>query len=49
MVCGPNRSYLWILARQKTLSRSVMDELITTAKNIGFKTDNLILVEHEFP
>jgi apolipoprotein D and lipocalin family protein len=47
MVCGPNRSYLWILARQKTLSRSVMSELITTAKNLGFKTDNLILVEHE--
>jgi apolipoprotein D and lipocalin family protein len=49
MVCGPNRSYLWILARQKTLNRSVMGELITTAKNLGFKTDNLILVEHEFP
>jgi len=47
MVCGPNRSYLWILARQKTLSRSIMDELIKTAKDLGFKTDNLILVEHE--
>ena len=47
MVCGPNRSYLWILARQKKLSRSVMGELITTAKNLDFKTDNLILVKHE--
>lgn len=47
MVCGPNRSYLWILARQKTLSRSIMDELITTAKNLDFKTDNMILVKHE--
>lgn len=49
LVCGPNRSYLWILAREKTLSRSVMDELIKTAENLGFKTDNLILVEHESP
>ncbi len=49
MVCGPNRSYLWILARQKKLRRSIMGELITTAKNFGFKTDNLILVEHEHP
>ena len=47
MVCGPNRSYLWILARQKKLSRSVMGELITTAENLDFKTDNMILVKHE--
>jgi apolipoprotein D and lipocalin family protein len=49
MVCGPNRSFLWILARQKTLSRSVMGELITTAKTLGFKTANMIFVEHEQP
>lgn len=47
MVCGPSRSYLWILAREKTLSRPVIDQLTKTAKNLGFKTDNLIFVEHD--
>jgi len=46
MICGPNRSYLWILARQKTFSNPVMDNLLKTAENLGFKTDNLIFVEH---
>ena len=49
MVCGPNRSYLWILAREKTLSRSVINQLTKTAKKLGFKTDNLIFVEHDRP
>jgi apolipoprotein D and lipocalin family protein len=47
LVCGPNRSYLWILAREKTLSRTIMDELIKTAGNLDFETDKLIYVEHE--
>jgi apolipoprotein D and lipocalin family protein len=49
MVCGPNRSYLWILARQKTLSRPVIEQLTMTAENIGFKTGSLIFVEHDRP
>jgi len=46
MICGPNRSYLWILAREKTLSKPVMDNLLKTAENLSFKTNNLIFVEH---
>ncbi len=47
MVCGPNRSYLWILSRNKMLSRVVLDELLTQARGLGFDTDALIFVEHE--
>jgi len=46
MVCGPSSSYLWILAREKTLSNPVMDNLLKTAESLGFKTSNLIFVEH---
>jgi len=49
MVCGPNRSYLWILAREKILSRPVIEQLTITAQNLGFKTDKLIFVEHDRP
>jgi apolipoprotein D and lipocalin family protein len=47
LVCGPDRSYLWILARQKTLSRSVIDELVEAAENLGFRVEKLIFVEHD--
>jgi apolipoprotein D and lipocalin family protein len=49
MVCGPSRSYLWILAREKTLNRSVIERLIKAAKERDFKTDNLIFVKHDCP
>jgi apolipoprotein D and lipocalin family protein len=47
LVCGPGKSYLWILAREKTLSRSLIDELVKTAQNLGFSVDKLIFVEHD--
>ncbi len=49
LVCGPNRSYLWILARQPTLNQTVLDRLIARARDLGFATDKLILVEHSRP
>ena len=45
LVCGPTRSYLWILARDKTLAQPVIDRLVEDAGQLGFKTDNLIFVE----
>jgi len=48
MVCGPNRSYLWILAREKTLNSSVVDSLLKTTESLGFKTDSLIFVEQNW-
>lgn len=47
MVCGPNRSYLWLLARETTLSQSVTDALLGQAKDLGFDTDELIFVTHD--
>ncbi|MBN1359509.1 MAG: lipocalin family protein [Sedimentisphaerales bacterium] len=47
IVCGPNRSYLWLLARQKTLSQPVLDALLAQAKASGFDTEALIFVTHD--
>lgn len=47
MVTGPNRSYLWILARTKSLPKETLDRLIADAKRQGFETDKLIMVKHD--
>jgi apolipoprotein D and lipocalin family protein len=47
MVCSANRSYLWILCREKTLSKEVTDKLMGTSRGYGFNTDGLIFVEHD--
>ena len=49
MVTGPSRSYLWILARQKTLDDSVYADLVSQADGWGFDTTQLIRVEHNLP
>ena len=49
LVCGPDRSYLWILARDKTLARPLLDKLLEKAKNLGFEVDKLIFVEQDRP
>ena len=46
VVCGPNRSYLWILARTPHLEKSIIDELISKVNDYGFKTEKLIFVKH---
>jgi apolipoprotein D and lipocalin family protein len=47
LVCGPDRSYLWILARQPVLDESIKTDLIDKAKALGFKTEKLIFVHQE--
>jgi len=47
LVCGPNRDYLWILARTPHLGESIKATLIEKAKNLGFRTDELIDVTHQ--
>ena len=47
LVTGPDRSYLWILARQPTLSQDVLDELLSKAKSLGYAKDEFIWVEHK--
>jgi apolipoprotein D and lipocalin family protein len=47
MVTGQNRSYLWILARTRTLPKDTLNALIEKAKRLGFATDKLIMVEQD--
>lgn len=49
LVVGPNRSYLWILARETELPEDILDELLATAAATGFDTDALIYVTHDRP
>jgi apolipoprotein D and lipocalin family protein len=46
VVCGPEKKYFWILARQPHMDRNRLDELISFADEKGFDTDGLILVDH---
>ena len=45
MICGPNKSYLWILARTPQLTYPIKQHLIAQAKELGFDTDKLIYVK----
>lgn len=47
LVCGPDRTYLWILSRQKTLAAAVAEQLVAKADTLGFATDQLIFVNHQ--
>ena len=47
LVCGPKKSYLWILAREPHMEESLKSELITKAKALGFETDKIIYVSHK--
>jgi apolipoprotein D and lipocalin family protein len=46
LVVGPNRSYLWILARSPDLDRAIVQRLVDKAEQLGFATDELIFVRH---
>jgi len=46
LVCGPNKSYLWILARSPEIEKDLNDLLITKATALGFDTSKLIFVDH---
>ncbi|MBW6510353.1 MAG: lipocalin family protein [Desulfuromonadales bacterium] len=45
LISGPNTSYLWILARQPTLTDDIKQRLIATAQEKGFAVSELIFVE----
>ena len=47
LVAGPDRDYLWILARDKTLPAEVREQLLSQAKALGFATNKLIWVEQK--
>lgn len=41
IVAGPDRSYLWFLARERTISRERKDAMVAFAKSKGFDVDAL--------
>lgn len=47
LVCGPDRSYLWLLARTPNIDGTLVQELIGRAAALGFDTDHLIHVPHD--
>jgi apolipoprotein D and lipocalin family protein len=47
LVCGPDKSYLWILARSSKIRENIKDLLITKAADLGFDTNKLIFVDHD--
>jgi apolipoprotein D and lipocalin family protein len=46
LVSGPDRSYLWLLARSPTLDAATRDRLVARAAALGFDTSKLIFVDH---
>lgn len=45
LVAGPDRSYLWILARSPKLDKETLDALVNIAKNANFPIEELIYVD----
>ena len=49
LVSGPNKSYLWLLARTPQIGDNTKTMLIEKASDLGFDTSKLIYVDHESP
>ena len=47
LICGPDRSYLWILARTPTLPPEVKQRLLDKAASLGFDTSQLLFVDQQ--
>lgn len=46
LVAGKDLSYLWILSRETSIPDSIKQNYLKIAQDIGFKTSELIWVEH---
>lgn len=46
LVCGPDRSYLWPLARGSQIGQELKDMLLAKAAALGFETSKLVFVDH---
>jgi len=47
LISGPDRDYLWILSRTRTLDAATLQNLLNRATELGFATNSLIFVEHQ--
>jgi apolipoprotein D and lipocalin family protein len=46
LVCGPDKSYLWLLSRNPDMKEDIKNSLIAKATALGFDTSKLIYVNH---
>ena len=46
VVSGPKKKSLFILARQAPMERMLLDQILTSLKNKGFETDDLVFDEY---
>lgn len=46
MICGPTKSYFWILSRTPTLNQALLTRQLEKASALGFAVENLIYVKH---
>jgi apolipoprotein D and lipocalin family protein len=49
LISGPNRGYLWILARSPELDADILSALVHKARELNFPVDELVYVEHSAP
>jgi apolipoprotein D and lipocalin family protein len=49
LVCGPNKSYLWILARTPEIKPELKATLIAKAAAMGFDANRLVFVDQSQP
>lgn len=45
LVIGKNTDYMWLLSREKSMPREVIDQYLAVARKIGFDTSRLLWVE----
>lgn len=46
LISGSSLEYLWILSRTTSIPDDVKESYLKVARELGFKTENLIWVEH---
>lgn len=46
LVCGPDKSYLWLLARSSKIEQQLKEILIAKAAALNFDTSKFIFVDH---
>ena len=45
-VAGYNKNYLWLLSRVPSVSDAIKSDFLKTAKENGFKVNDIIFVDH---
>jgi len=48
LVAGPDRDYLWILSRTPQMDPDILRSLVNKARELGFATDELLFVQHDY-